>query len=289
MNRKLILFYFIFFLIAFFVFASILFPGKEAATHLSSLLTARYSPLQIDIQSVTPEFPLGLKFENPKVILNEKTSIKVNLLKINFNLFSVFRKQKRIKIRSGFYDGTLEGSMTLNETGLPFLSNIALLLSGVKINDFRYKTDFADTLLDLEVAGEYAYFEAGDKKIPGKGAVHIENFSARMKDSLFNTIGLPLVDFSSIGLEFIQTKNKVTLTRCLAKGSIINVKLTGELAFGSSMETTILNLKGVILPDSIQLNRFARMASPGSATGKSDRKGIEFNISGTLGKPQIGL
>ncbi len=287
MKRKLILFYLVFFLLSLFVFTSILFPGKEAATHLSSLLTARYSPLQIDIQSVTHEFPLGLNLENPRVILNEKMPIETNLIKISFNLSSVFRKQKKIKIQSGFYDGTLKGSMNLNETRLPLLSDITLLLSGVKINNFRYKTDFADIILDLELAGEYAYSETRDKKIPGKGAVHIKNLSARMKDSLFNTLGFPLIDFSSIRLEFIQAKNKVTLTRCLAKGAILNVKMTGELALGSSMETTILNFKGVILPDSRQLNRFVRMS--GGAAARRGNKGIKFNISGTLEKPQIGL
>ncbi len=287
MKRRLIVFYFIFFLLSLFVFALILFPGKETATHLASLLTARYSSLQIDIQSVRPQFPLGLKLDNPRVILNGKTPVETNLLEISFDLSSLFRKQKKLKIKSGFYEGTLKGSMNLNETGVALFSDITLLFSGVKINDFKYKTDLADIILDMEIDGKYSDSEAGGGGA-GKGTVHIKNFSAMMKDSLFNILGFPSVDFSSIQIEFIQVKNKVTLTRCIAKGSIINIQLTGDLAFDSSLETIKLNLKGMILPDSAQLNLFAR-SGPGSAAGKQGNGGIKFKISGTLEKPQIGL
>lgn len=256
---------------------------------MSSILTANYSPLQIDIKGISPEFPLGLKLENPRVVLNGKTQIETSSLSLRFNLSSVFKKQKRIKIQASFYQGTITGSMNLNEMGPGLVSDIKLLLSGVKINDFKYKPYLADIILDLELAGDYTYSGTKDKKNLGKGGVQIKNFSATMKDSLFKMIGFPRVDFSSVKIEFIQTKNRVRLTQCFAQGSIINVKLTGDLDVGSSLETTLLNLRGVILPDSKQISRFAQMASPGQVQMGFAKEGIRFNISGTLEKPRISL
>ena len=256
---------------------------------MSSVLTANYSPLQIDIKRISPEFPLGLSLENPSVVLNGKTRIETDCLDVRFNTSSVLKKQKRINIQAGFYGGILTGSMNVNEMEPGFISDMELLLSEVKINDFKYKTDLTDILLNLELAGDYEYFETKDKKEPGKGGFQIRNFSAAMKDSLFNKIGFPLVDFSSVKIEFIQTKNRISLTQCFAQGSIINVKLAGDIDVDSSLETTLLNLRGVILPDSKQLSRFVQIASPGQVGMDSAKEGIRFNISGTLGKPRISL
>lgn len=287
MKQKQILGYLFFFLVSFFIFAFLLFPGEKAASHLSAGLTEKYTPLEISIQSIELNFPLGMDMETPAVLLDEKTQIQTDLLKITFDFLSVFGKEKKINFHSGFYQGLLKGRMVLNAADPFLISQAEMSLSDIKINGFKYQTALADITLDLKLGGEYSFSDT--KKTPGKGALHIKDLTAAMNDSLFNTINVPLVDFSTIQLEFIQTNNKLTLTSCLAKGSIINMKLTGDIELALPLETSRLDLKGTLLPDSIHFNRFANAASPRAGAKRSTREGIKFNIRGTLEKPSIQL
>ncbi len=295
MKPKSILLYILFFMTAFFVFAALLFPGKEAATYLSHSLKSKN--LQLSIDNIKPVFLFKLKFEKIKIFMgqeiegldkNQGVQIVPDSFKVSFSPVSIF-KEKKIQFESDFYQGSVKGHFRLNSID-PFLfSDAEAVMAGVKITDFRYATDLADITLGCELNGEFKETKSGDKTDFSRGSLLIRHFSAKMKRSLFNRLSLPQVDFSEIKLEFIQHPQRVMIEQCTARGPIINVKLKGQIEIVFPVQKSRLALTGVIQPDSPYLAKFANMAAIKSVTKNIQKDGIKFTINGLLGNPKIGI
>ncbi len=245
MKLKFILLYFFIFAAAFFLFGFLLFPNQKVAAYLSSVLTN--SNLKVKIDSVKPRLPIGLKFENIKFLLDQDTEIIQESFKVFLVLTSIFKEKKQIKFQSDLYQGKIKGGLHINSFD-PFLFSFAkLFISSVKINDFKFKTDFTDIILNCNFSGEYK--KNKDKKDSGNGMIDIHKLSLRTKN-LFPFIKIPEIDFSDIELEFEQNQKKITITKCIAKGSIFNVELKGSIDFVLPVKKSRLNITGRILPDS---------------------------------------
>lgn len=296
MKPKSILLYIFFFLAAFFVFASLLFPGKEAATYLSQSFKSKN--LQLSIDTVKPVFPFKLKLEKIKLFIgqeiegqdiNQRTQIVPESFEISFSPASIFNEKKSIQFESDFYQGSVKGHLRLNSMDPFMFSDADAVMAGVKISDFKYTTKIADITLGCELNGEYKQTESGDKTDSGRGILLVRHFSAKMKNSLFNHLSLPQVDFSEIKLEFIQHPQRVTIEQCTARGPIINVKLKGQMEIVFPVQKSRLNLTGVIQPDSPYLAKFANMAAIKSVAKNIQKDGIKFTINGLLENPKIGI
>ena len=294
MKLKPILLYILFFIIAVVLFLFLLFPEREVAGSLSRLLTNLNSNVQVSIDKVKLRPPFKLSFKNTKILTNQTTEIVTESFDVFLGPAVFFNTEKPLSFQSDFHQGSVKGSLKLNRIDPLLFSQLNLFVSKVYVSDFRYKTSLADITLECELEGEYKQIEAlpknkSDKKISGQGTIFIQNFSANMKDSLFNVLNLPAVDFTTIKLEFTQSEKRVTITQCIAKGSIINVKLKGMVDIGSPLQNTRLNLTGIVLPDSPYLAKFANTASIKSVVKNISRQGIGFTIKGTLKHPEIGI
>jgi type II secretion system protein N len=289
MKLKPVMLYILFFIAVFIVFVFILFPQKQVAAYLSRSLTDQDSTIRLTIDNVRPGFPFKLKFENTKIMLGRNTQIIPDSFDVFFDISSILNKDKYIKITSGVYQGSVKGRLRLDSTH-PFLfSAPQFFMSGIKINDFRYKTDLADIVLSCELGGEYNQIEAEDKTDSGQGKIHIRNFSAKMNQSLFNMLNLPVIDFSDIELEFTQRLKSVTVIQCTAKGPSVNIKLKGNIDIAFPVQESRLNLTGTILPDSPYLAKFVNVPALKAMAKSISKHGIKFNIKGTLKNPKIGI
>lgn len=289
MKLKPVLLYIIFFIVAFIVFLFLLFPQKEVAATLSRSLTSSDSNILLTIDKVKLGFPFKLKFENTKLRLGRNTQIVPDSFDVFLDISSIFDKEKYIRIQSDLYQGAVKGNLRINSIK-PFLfSESEFFMSEVKISDLKYKTDLADIALSCEVNGEYKQIEAGDKRDSGQGTIHIRNFSAKMNQSLFNSLNLSVIDFSDIELEFTQQLKAVTLVQCTAIGPSINIKLKGNIDIVFPVQESRLNLTGAILPDSPYLVKFVNVAALKAKAKNIFKDGIKFNIKGTLKNPEIGI
>ena len=289
MKLKPLLLYILFFMVVCIVFIFLLFPQREVSAYLSRSVTDSNPDIQVSIDTVRPGFPFKLKFDNTRLVLGKNMQIVPDSFGVSLDIFSIFNNEKHIKIVSDFYQGSVKGRLRLDNTNFLLFSVPELSMSGVKISDFKYNTDLADIALSCELNGEYKQIEAADKADSGQGTLHIRNFSAKMNQSLFNTLNLPVIDFSDIELEFTRHLKEITLTQCTAKGSIIYLKLKGNIGIVFPVEEIRLNLTGVILPDSPYLAKFVNSAALKAVIKNMSKDGIKFNIKGTLKDPKIGI
>lgn len=288
MKIKPVLFYILFFMAALLFFIYILFPQKDAAGYISGLLDENNSKLQFSCESVKLKLPLKLSMENPKFLINKQIHVEPELFEIKLNPALFFKKNKEIVFQSDLYQGSLNGVIDLKSFDSFLLSKADVFISKVKIDNFGYKTDLADIILGCVFNGEYSYSEISEKK-KGNGKLVIKDFYAKMENSLFNTLHLPVVDFSEIKIEFEQQSNVITIKQCAARGSVINLKLKGRIDIVSPLNMARLDLTGVILQDSPYLAKFANIASVRAVGGNILQDGIKFNLTGTLNNPKISI
>jgi len=119
------------------------------------------------------------------------------------------------------------------------------------------------------------------------GTIYIQNGSVKIKNSLISYI-IPEINFSNIDLEFKQLSKKKMTIECFTEGQI-NVELQGDIEFASSVQDAMLNLTGVILPDSPYLQKFSTMPIIKSKVKNISENGIKFNIKGVLENPKIEI
>jgi type II secretion system protein N len=288
MKLKPFLLYTLFFLAAVLVFIWLLFPQKEAAKYFSHLLNQYDSKVEFSCEKVKLQPLLKLSFENSELLINNNIKIRPESLDIKLNPSFFDNKTKKIVFQSRLHQGTFNGVLGLKDSNPLLFSKAQFKMSDIKIVHFNYQTDLADMTFSCIVNGEYN-FKGVKGKQTGKGNVFIKDFAAKLSKSLFNTLNLPLVDFSQIKIDFEQQSNIITITQCVARGPVINLKLRGKIDMILPVNNVRLDLTGIILQDSPYLAKFANMAEIKALAGNILKNGIKFKITGTLNNPNISI
>lgn len=300
MNRKSILIYLLVFILAFVGFAFVCFPGKEAGRRLSETLNSKNPNLRVTIGKVGPALPFSLKFQDMTISMGNGLTIMPDAVKVSFSPISLFREEKQLKVRAELNQGILKGNLQVTRLNPLTVSGLELFLEKMEINGFQYHTSLAELTLNCEMSGEYREDDVSPESSSGKtvrtngpplgqGSLVMENFLAHMENSWLNRIQFSDLDFSSLAIDFRREPHRVLISRCVGRGSVINLKLSGELRLAPVLKKTRLNLTGKILPDSPYLAKFANQAVVRSKSRNITRNGIDFYIKGTLENPRIGI
>lgn len=300
MNPKRIWMYLLVFILAFAGFAFVSFPGEEVGSRLAEMVNRKDPGFRLTIKTVKPALPLGLAFQDMSLFVTDKLSFLLDTARISFRPLSLFRREKQVGIRGQIHGGTLNGSVRIKGLDPLQVSGLELFLEKIGFDKVEYRTFLAELTLSGQISGEYR--EEGiqealpeEKSGPGRGEalgrgfLVMDSFLAQVEKSWLNSIEVPTIDFSRLRLDFVRENQRVVITDCTAKGSVIHVKLTGDIRPGASMEETRLNLMGKILPDSLLLAKFANQAAVRSKAKNITRNGIDFTIQGTLKNPRVGI
>lgn len=289
MNAKLVLVYILFLMAAFVFFVFLLFPGKKVAAYLSGAVTTPDAVVQVTMDDADLYPPLRLSLDNIRFTLGPDITIKPASFGISLSPLVFFENEKNVSFQSKLFQGTLHGSLVFTHLDPLAASAAHLIFSDIKTGPFIYKTDLADVTLSCEINGEYIFSGQVNKKKQGKGTIFLRNVSAVMENSLFNRLHLPAVDFSQVEAGYEQMGNTLTITNCIAKGSIVHIKLTGDIHLGFPLKESRLDLTGLVLPESPYLAAFANNAAIRAAAKNISKNGIKFGISGTVMQPKIKI
>ncbi len=288
-DKKILFYYFLFFLAAFAVCLFVRFPGEKTAAYFTRTLMQPDSTLRMSIGNVKPALPFRFQFEHTQFHLGSDMVIKPEPFFVSLGLQSLFKADKIIDIRSQFNQGKIKADLHLKSITPFVVSSAKIFATDIKMNAFNYVTNLGDLTLNGEMSGDIKFHPAEEKKIKGEGTVSSRKFSAEMKNSFFNTLNIPVVDFSDIQFDFTYQGNVVTINQGVAKGPIIHIVLKGTFEVLSPFAESRLDLSGSIMPDSPYLAKFAHTTVVKEAAKDIARDGIRFNITGTFKNPEIGI
>jgi hypothetical protein len=95
MNLKPVIFYILYTVIVFFIFAWVFFPSQKAADLLSGKLNGYNNYIEVKIRKVKPRVFFTCKIEQSEVIINNKVKLLFDYIKVAPSIFSIFLDEKK--------------------------------------------------------------------------------------------------------------------------------------------------------------------------------------------------
>jgi len=280
--------YIFYFMIAFVVFAFVLFPREQAAKKISQGLGQIFPGIIIQMDRITPIFPLGIKCEAPVINLGNRFHLMPDDLVVKMPVSTIFKPGSEVIFSGTLFDGSIKGSVTDVSLTDNRFSGFELNLENIKASKVICRIQNADLDISFDVKGQYIFTE--DK---AKGNFILTQVNARIKDSIFNRMGITELDFSSIELDFLQDEKKISLVKCIAKGNVMILHLKGDLIPTGNMFDALgdwsIELKGFIQPQPAYISKFAGVSSMANLFKNNREQGLPIRITGLLKAPEIKL
>ena len=250
MNFKSIIFYVLYTITAFFVFAWLAFPSQKAATILSGRLNTLNDQVKVEINKINPGMMLTCKIEQADIVISNKVKFTLGLLRIAPSFFSLFSAEKEADFKIE------KGKCSINKSSIIFTAKGNL----TEVNDAQVSGNilFSDIITKIN-------------DIP-----------------ILHVMGMSELNFSTIDFEFIRDKDKIEILNFYAKGDQCNIKVKGNIFLSSKSGEIKLDFKTNIQPNPSYLSKFAGVSSVTSLFDGSNG-GIKLHISGTLENPKVKL
>lgn len=283
MNRTgKIFLYILYAVLALVVFLYFRFPSEL----MKEILIARVSRLQplaqLEIDSVRPSVPPGIKLESLTIIYDDMPVLRMDSLKITPHLLSMLGQNKRFSFKGALGDGKLRGT-----------AEMATASSGEQVQgDLR----FSQVPIEfLEILSQYPSFKPDGKmngiisfdsaKGGGSADISLEITPARI------VLEPPLLDvkvleFSLIKAQLAATPRMVQIRSCEAAGDQLEGKLTGAVVLRQPLANSRLTLSLTAKPQPTFIADHKNDMIGGLlASGNVQKRGLIFRISGTIDNP----
>jgi type II secretion system protein N len=249
------------------LFLYILFPSDIVKSRLES--EVRSPDFTLNIGSVWPSLPLGLKLINPVINYTARKDalFAAETLDIQPNWFSLFRKRNYINLSGKAYGGYYDGSIGLISTGKSFPPPEGKM-NFESIDLSRY--GFLKTQLGRDITGKARgsinYNNATDNYQTLIGAVEL--FLTKGSYSLTEPfLGLNRIEYERGEIKAKLSNGSLIIEKLEIVSPQLNCFLKGEINLAPSLEQSRLNLTGTL-----------------EIISKSKMK-TNVNISGTLANP----
>jgi len=290
MKIKVLAYYFLFFLMACVCFSYVLFPGEKVAHKFIYILEHQPVISKAKLENATLSFPKGDKLERLVLKVGNNLKLIPENTSLSPGLISMVGKEKKIRFSADIFDGQVKGVFRLLSFDQPQVNSFELAATELKINNLIYGTSQAELDVSLVLDGECELARDEKNLISGEGHASITPMAIVLKNSLLNRLGFPKLLFSQTEVEFTIKQDQIRVSKFLASGTTLNIKMSGLIAINHQRYgDSALNLKGTILPDSAYISRFANLSNVRKRVKNITKKGIPFKIRGPLKSPQMTL
>ncbi|MCP3940082.1 MAG: type II secretion system protein GspN [Desulfobacteraceae bacterium] len=292
MTTKWIFYYLLYLIVAFIAFAFILFPREQVAKKMSNRLGQLFPGITLDMAGVAPVFPPGLRFEKPEINLKNRVFLSPDNLVVKIPFFDIFNPGKEVKFSGNLFDGVVKGivkGVSLEDNNF---AGVELSFEQIKARQILCSILNSDLNISFDLNGQYVF---PDKKNKGKssGKLFLTHVVVKIKNPVFASMGIDTLEFTSIELDFLQNKKKVSILKCVAKGNVMTVQLKGDLIPAKNMfdplEDWSLELTGFVQPQPAYVSKFAGVSSMENLFKNNREQGIPIRIIGPLKAPGIEL
>jgi type II secretion system protein N len=253
---------------------------------MKEILMARMNQLQplaqLEIDSIRPVIPPGIKIEPLTVIYDNMPVLRLDSLKITPHLFSMFGHNKKFSFKGVLGDGELRGS-----------AQVAAASPGGQIQG---ELRFSQVPLEfLEILNHYPAFKPDGKmdavinfdSTKGGGSADIDLAIAPAHIVLEPPLmDLKILEFSLIKAQLAATSRMVQIRSCEAAGDQLEGRLTGAVVLRQPFAESRLTLSLTAKPQPAFIADHKNDMIGGLlASGNVQKRGLILRISGTIDNP----
>ncbi|MFH1154604.1 MAG: type II secretion system protein GspN [Pseudomonadota bacterium] len=289
MTPRSIILYSLYALVMFAVLSVMLFPAQLAGLHVSRFLSSLDPGVAVSVKAVEPDLPMSIRLIDTRILGKEMPPVHLDTLRVTPDIWSMFTRLKTMGFHGGSGTGTLEGSVSaaLNLPASDF--DATLKLTDFIFSDVTYAS--AGTVLGLSgvVDGNLSLGCHQDQGLRGTGTYRVSRCFVKVLDPIFNPLGISELKFKTIDITLTMEGTKLIVQEINAQGTEMNLSAKGlilvKLPFGLS---TVL-LKGHVQPNPSYVKKLAGISSVSMLFDDSNRQGIPFTVTGTVGEAKVGL
>lgn len=287
-TRSLIL-YCLYGLILFAVLSVVLFPAQLAGLHVSRYLSSLDPDLSIHVNAVEPDLPRSLRLVDIRILGKEMPPVHLDRLMVTPDIWSMFKRLKTIGFHGRSGTGTLEGRVSA-ASNLPASDFDAILkLTDFEFSDVTYAS--AGTVLGLTgvVDGNLSLGCNPNQGLRGSGTYRLSRCHVRVQDAIFNQLGINELNFKTIDITLNMEGTKLIIQEINGQGIEMNLSAKGQILVKQPFTVSAVLLKGHVQPNPSYIKKLAGISSVSMLFDDSNRQGIPFTVTGTVGKAKVGL
>ena len=253
-----------------FVFLYLLFPSVLVKEQLEA--TASAAGFVLRAESLHPSLPLGVKLQDLTLRLSSKPAdviFRGELLDLQVNPVSLFRKHKTIHFRGKAYRGIFDGRagfLSPAQTNLPVEGKINFQdidLARYSLTGFPL---FKGMTGLLRGSVFYIIDEATGQKSAGTLSIYLSRGAYPLTEAF---LGMNRIEFDRGEIQAQLKNGSVVLTKFEFYGTRMNCLLNGSISLSDRLDESRLNLTGVL-----------------EIVGKNKAR-MNIMVGGTLASPSV--
>lgn len=264
------------------LFVWFLFPSEYFADYIEKSVQAHGSGVLVEIETVSPAFPAGIKLSGLKIKTPDVESVPVDYFRAGINIFSLIKLQPVISFSAGLFGGTINGQVKIPDRDIKKSSVDALVVKGIDLSECSAL--FASQIPGFNISGiidaDGSY--ASEGRGHGKIDLMVNKLNIQPEKPLFT---LKSISFEKITAEVEIKSKRIQIENCEIDGNEFDGNVKGSVIIKSPYNRSVLRLSGKFRPE----KEFAEKMPLELVFKKKVKYGDEvpFKISGTIKKPRL--
>lgn len=286
-NTSKWLLYSIYVLVAVVFFIYYLFPSDKIKHYVTSEFNRLNPYININIDHISPAFPLGLKFYKVSLYHMDRTLLETEQIKVVPKLLSLFRSKIIFFFKGRTYKGIFEGNgeFLKNRPDQHFV--VEGKFFNINIKEIPAVRQLIRRNLNGILEGNFTYHHGGKSGETSEIRLTISNGDIDLLTPIFK---LKNISFSKIEAEISMGNQRLKVKRCIINASPMDGNVSGLINLRKPLGQSYLRLLGVIKP---KQEFFAELGKdlPTNLLPKEifGKRAVRIRIYGTLDEPRLFL
>jgi type II secretion system protein N len=265
------------------LFAYYLFPAEAVKGYIAYQLNAADPSLAVDIARVKPTFPPGLKLRSLKLARTGMPLVEAQQLTVRPVYASLLGLEKTYRFKGKLYQGTIDGTIQLNQGQKTGAMRIEARIEGLHIEQIRMIEEMSGRKVFGMLAGNIQAHRQNPLSLEATAKLELSDGKIELLMPVFTYKNLA---FRSIKADLAITQQNLTISRCEIKAQPADGSFRGTIDFKKPLGKSMIGLEGTVKPHPalLALLRKSLPASLVPPTAAGD-DGIGISLSGTLDSP----
>ena len=263
-----------------------LFPSDTVKMYLAYRLSQGDPDLAVTIDHVSPALPPGIRLHDVGIAYRDEAIIDLDSLKLMPGLLSLFTSKTNLNFKGRANAGALSGQAELNNSPKTRSLKIDGQLSGIQMQNIPAVQRLSAHKISGGLGGDFTYAEMGPN-LSLTGKLMVSDCRIELDSPIFSQKSL---GFKDIMADLVLNKKTIIIKNCSAKGTQLDVNITGTISLNGAGGKNTLNLTGSVSPHHMLLAKIEKSIPIDFLRRKKGGKAaIPFKISGTLDNPGFSL
>lgn len=266
--------------------AYLLFPETEIRRFLVYHARSELPALDLSIDHIRPAFPPGLRLSGVTLTYGELPPAQIDRITVRPRLVSLLRSEKTINLSAKAYAGSIQSRLQLRLSSAVHPTRLQVRVKSVAIERLPLPKTLAERDITGRLDGELVYDSSAQKK---KAVAKLQITQGAVK------IQSPILPVQKLVYDLLEAdiaveQESIRIEHCEVKGDQVNANVSGRIVRKEPFENSILNLKGMIVPQERFLAELNQKLPVGLLP--KDRDGtvrFPIQLTGTLLEPGISF